>query len=104
LETASRCNIRTVTLVNNNDGLGQCWTLIKAAYGDRPGKWEEMTRFRGVSFARIAEEMGCLGILVERPAEIRGALERALQADRPAVVEIITDPEADPAPPWAPRW
>ncbi len=104
LETASRCDIKTVTVVNNNHGLGQCWALIKSVYGNRPGKWEEMTRFRGASFARIAEEMGCLGILVERPAEIRGALERALQADRPAVVEIITDPEADPAPPWAPRW
>jgi acetolactate synthase-1/2/3 large subunit len=104
LETASRCNIRTVTVVNNNDGLGQCWALIKAAYGDRPGKWEEMTRFRGVSFARIAEEMGCLGIRVESPGEIRGALERALEADRPAIVEIVTDPQADPAPAWAPRW
>jgi acetolactate synthase-1/2/3 large subunit len=104
LETASRCNIRTVTVVNNNDGLGQCWALIKAAYGDRPGKWEEMTRFQGVSFARIAEEMGCFGIRVERPGEIRGALERAMRADRPAVVEIVTDPQADPAPAWAPRW
>ena len=104
LETASRCDIRAVTVVNNNSALGQCRILIKAAYGDQPGKWEEMTRFQGVDFARIAEEMGCLGIRVERPGEIKGALERALQADRPAVVEIITDPQADPAPPWAPRW
>ena len=63
-----------------------------------------MTRFQGVDFAQIAEDMGCLGIRVEKPGEIRGALEKALQADRPAVVEIITDPQADPAPPWAPRW
>jgi len=104
LETASRCGIPTVTVVNNNSGLGQCWALIKAAYGDRPGNWEEMTRFQEVSFARIAEEMGCLGIRVERPGEIRRALERALQADRPAVVEVITDPQADPAPAWSPRW
>jgi acetolactate synthase-1/2/3 large subunit len=104
LETASRCGIKAVTVVNNNSGFGQCWALIKAAYGDRPGRWEEMTRFQEVSFARIAEEMGCLGIRVERPGEIRSALERALQADRPAVVDVITDPQADPAPPWAPRW
>ncbi len=104
LETASRCDIRAVTVVNNNSALGQCRILIKAAYGDQPGKWEEMTRFQEVNFARIAEEMGCFGIRVEKPGEIRGALEQALQADRPAVVEIITDPQADPAPPWAPRW
>jgi len=104
LETASRCDIRTVTVVNNNSALGQCRILIKAAYGYQPGKWEEMTRFQEVNFARIAEEMGCFGIRVEKPGEIRGALEQALQADRPAVVEIITDPQADPAPPWAPRW
>jgi len=103
LETASRCGIRTVTVVNNNGYLRQCWTGIKAAYGDRPGKWEEMTRFREVSFAQIAQDMGCLGLRVERPGEIRAALETALQADRPSVVEVITDPQAGPAAPWAPR-
>ncbi len=103
LETASRCDLRTITVVNNNNCLRQCWTGIKAAYAGRSGGWEEMTRFQEVSLAQIARDMGCLGIRVERPNEIRDALEKALQADRPAVVEVITDPQSGPAPPWSPQ-
>ena len=47
-----------------------------------------------VDFGRIAEEVGALGIRVERPGEIAPALERALAANRPAVVDVATDIEA----------
>ena len=103
LETASRCGLNIVTVVNNNSCLRQCWTGIHAAYAGRTGKWEEMTRFQGVDFAQITRDMGCLGIRVETPGEIRGALEKALQADGPVVVDVATDPQAGPAPPWLPQ-
>ena len=45
-------------------------------------------------FARIAEEMGALGIRVEKPDEIAPALKRALAADRPVVIDVVTDIEA----------
>jgi acetolactate synthase I/II/III large subunit len=102
LETARRCNIKTVTVVNNNHCLGQCLKGVNAAYGDRPGKREELCRFGEVSFARIAQEIGCLGIRVEKPEEIRRALETALAADEPAVVEVITDANCRAADPWSP--
>jgi acetolactate synthase-1/2/3 large subunit len=35
--------------------------------------------------------MGCLGIRVERPGDIQSALEQALAADRPAVVDVVSD-------------
>ena len=38
LETASRCGINTVTVINNNHCLRQCLEGINRAYGDRPGK------------------------------------------------------------------
>ncbi|HBK80958.1 MAG TPA: hypothetical protein DDZ83_15020, partial [Nitrospinae bacterium] len=41
-----------------------------------------------------AEEMGALGIRVERPEEIAPAMEKALGAGRPAVIEVMTEMEA----------
>ena len=38
--------------------------------------------------------MGALGIRVEKPGEIAPALERALAAERPAVIDVVTDIEA----------
>ncbi|MCI0393680.1 MAG: thiamine pyrophosphate-dependent enzyme, partial [Chloroflexi bacterium] len=102
LETARRHNINTMTIINNNGGFGQGIKDIHAVYGDRPGNPEELYRFAPVSFARIAQEMGCLGIRVEHPDEIKGAIRQALAADRPTVVEVITGLQYHAAEPWAP--
>ncbi|MBW1696802.1 MAG: thiamine pyrophosphate-binding protein [Deltaproteobacteria bacterium] len=103
LETAVRCSIRTVTIVNNNDSLGQCLKGVDLAYGDRPGNKDELFCFGSVSFARIAEEMGCCGIRVTQPDQIAGALRDAQCADRPVVVEVVTDPQAKAPEPWTPQ-
>jgi acetolactate synthase-1/2/3 large subunit len=89
-------------VVNNNQGLAQGIPDIHAVYGERPGNPGELYRFGAVSFARIADEMGCLGIRVERPDEIAAALRRALAAERPAVVEVLTGLEYRAPEPWAP--
>ena len=36
LETALRCGIKTVTVVNNNHGFRQCWRGVYRAYGKHP--------------------------------------------------------------------
>lgn len=102
LETAARCGINTVTVVNNNHCLSQCSEGVHEAYGDRPGKKEEVYSFCEVNFARIAQEMGCLGIRVEEPGKISEALKKALEASMPAVVEVVTDPECKAPEPWTP--
>jgi acetolactate synthase I/II/III large subunit len=102
LETARRCGINTVTVVNNNAALGQCAGPIRKMYANRPGRSEDLWSFSPVSFARLAEEMGCLGIRVERPDEIAPAIRRALAADRPAVVEVMTDVNCPAPEPWTP--
>jgi acetolactate synthase I/II/III large subunit len=91
-----------VTVINNNGGLGQGIKDIHAVYGDRPGNPEELYRFEPVNFARLAEELGCWATRVERPGEIKEALQRALAADRPAVVEVITDLYYQAPDPWSP--
>jgi acetolactate synthase I/II/III large subunit len=102
LETASRFGINTVTIINNNGGLAQGIDDIHSVYGGRSGNPGELYRFKPVSFARIAQEMGCLGIRVEDPGEIGGAIRQALAAGQPAVVEVMTGLQYRAPEPWSP--
>lgn len=91
LETAARWEINTVTVINNNHGFGQCWPEIDDAYGGAAGKREDLYRFQEVSFAKIAEDMNCYGVKVERSEDIAPAINKAFDSNLPAVVEVITD-------------
>jgi acetolactate synthase-1/2/3 large subunit len=102
LETANRCGINIVTVINNNQYLRQCVEGINHAYGDRPGNRDEQCKFTGINFAKIAEDMGCVGIRVENPADISTALKKALSLNRPVVVDVVTDPACKAPSPWTP--
>ena len=92
LETAVRFGINTVVLVNNNHSLGQEQRLFNAAYGGtQRGKAHEMWMFKETNFAKVAEGMGCVGIRVEKPGDLRGALEQAFSCGRPAVIDVVSD-------------
>ena len=58
--------------------------------------------FEPVDFTAVANDMGCLGIKVERPQDIAPALAQAQAADRPVLVEVITDPACSAPDPWTP--
>jgi acetolactate synthase-1/2/3 large subunit len=60
-----------------------------------------MWTYRDVDFARIGEEMGALGIRVDRPGDLAKALDQALSAGRPVIVDVHTDIEVV-APPAVP--
>jgi acetolactate synthase-1/2/3 large subunit len=47
-----------------------------------------------MNFAKIAEDIGALGIRVEKPSEIAPALAKAIASKRPAVIDVATDIEA----------
>ena len=95
IETAVRWKLNSVTVVNNNAGGNQSKRGFDRAYG---GKQTEQARelwtYTPVNFAKIAEDMGALGIRVEKPADFPAALERALAANRPAVIDVVTDIDA----------
>ena len=76
LETAARMGINVVALVNTNYSGG---VLEKVAYD------------RSVNLAKVADSMGCRGFRVEKPAEIKAALDKALACGKPALVEVISD-------------
>jgi acetolactate synthase-1/2/3 large subunit len=84
-----------VTVVNNNASGNQSRRGFDRAYGGRQTEQAlELWTYRMVNFARVAEDIGALGIRVEKPAEIAPAIQRALKADRPVIVDVATDIEA----------
>ncbi len=92
IETAVRWNLASITVVNNNSGGNQSKRGFDRAYeGAATERSREMWTFRPVDFARIAEEMGALGIRVDQPADLAPALQQALEADRPVVIDVHTD-------------
>jgi acetolactate synthase-1/2/3 large subunit len=76
METAARTGLNVVMVVNTN-------------YSG--GVLENVNYDRSVNFAKVAEAMGCFGIRVEKPAEIRPALEKALASGKPAIVDVVSD-------------
>ena len=44
-------------------------------------------------YDQMVEALGCHGELVERPAELKPALARAFAAGKPALVNVLTDPQ-----------
>jgi len=82
IDTMVRHNIPALIVVSNNGG----WA----------GKGT-MDAGRDLGFSRydkMAEVFGAYGELVERPKDIRPAMERAVKSGKPAVVNVITDPNA----------
>ncbi len=103
LETAVRYGINAVIVVHNNGGLNQDRRGDEAAYeGREGGNSGELWRFNDTNFAQIAESMGALGIRVTDPNQINSALDQAVSANRPAVVDIVSDGDVAAAAPWGP--
>jgi len=95
VETAARWNINAVTVVNNNGSGNQSKRGFDRVYGgQQTAKARELWTFSKVDFARIAQDMGALGIRVEQASAFPAALAQALVADRPAVIDVVTDIDA----------
>lgn len=93
LDTAARYGLNTITVVNNNAALNQERGLNENIYGGQTAGSDALWRLSDLDFVAIAESMGCLGIRVERPGELGGALEQAIAAKRPTVIDVRTDVE-----------
>jgi pyruvate dehydrogenase (quinone) len=88
---------RLVVLVLNNRDLNQVTWEQRVMVGDP--KLEASQDIPDFPYARYAESIGLRGVRVDRPEQIGPAWEAALSADRPCVVEAVTDPEVPPLPP-----
>jgi acetolactate synthase-1/2/3 large subunit len=95
IETAVRWKINAVTVVNNNGGGNQSKRGFDRVYGGtQTEQARELWTFSKMNFARIAEDMGALGIRVENAQAFPAALAQALAANRPAVIDVVTDIDA----------
>jgi acetolactate synthase-1/2/3 large subunit len=102
LESARRCHIPVVILVNNNSGFGQNLTGVHRIAGDRADRGEALIRFGPTDFTAVARSFGVRGIRVEQPGEIAAALQQALATNGPVVVDVVTALEPRAPEPWAP--
>jgi acetolactate synthase I/II/III large subunit len=95
VETAARWGINAVTVVNNNGGGNQSKRGFDRVYGGKQtDKARELWTFSKMNFARLAEDMGAVGIRVEQASAFPAALAQALSANRPVVIDVVTDIEA----------
>jgi pyruvate dehydrogenase (quinone) len=88
---------RLVVLVLNNRDLNQVTWEHRAMEGEP--KFEASQDLPDVPYARYAELIGLRGIKVDTPDRVGAAWDEALAADRPVVLEAVTDPNIPPLPP-----
>ncbi len=88
---------RLIVLVLHNNDLNQVTWEQRAMAGDP--KFEGSQTLPDFPFARYAELLGLQGIQMHTPDDIVPGWEAALAANRPVVVEAMTDPEVPPLPP-----
>ncbi len=95
VETAVRWSMNAITVINNNGGGNQSKRGFDRAYGgQQTQKARELWTYTQVNFARIAQDIGALGLRVEKASEFAPALARALEAQRPVIIDVVTDIEA----------
>jgi len=88
-DTMSRHGLGVVGVMGNNG----IWALehhpMKFLYGySVAAELRPETRYD-----ELVESLGCDGILVREPGELKPALERAFSSGRPTLVNVLTDPE-----------
>ncbi|WP_371656854.1 MULTISPECIES: thiamine pyrophosphate-requiring protein [unclassified Streptomyces] len=92
-------NPRLVVAVLNNQDLNQVTWEMRAMSG--APQFLPSQELPDVPYADFARSIGLDGVRVEKPGDVEGAWRRALDADRPFVVEFRTDPAVPPIPPHA---
>jgi acetolactate synthase-1/2/3 large subunit len=94
MEVASAVDhdVPVVWIVFNNGKLGLVHELQQYSLG----KNTVSTVFKKVDCAKIAEGLGAQGYTIERPGELSKVLPEALKSGKPAVIDVIIDPDEKP--------
>ncbi|HWP59963.1 MAG TPA: thiamine pyrophosphate-binding protein [Candidatus Acidoferrales bacterium] len=87
LATAVEHGIGVVVIVARNE----CYGQAKAAQARRYGGRHIGVDHPFPNFAEVARSLGAHGERVESPADIRGAVRRALDSPQPALVEVLVE-------------
>jgi acetolactate synthase-1/2/3 large subunit len=88
-DTLARHGVNVVGVMGNNG----IWALEKHPMEFLYDGWSVAADLRPETrYDQVVEALGGHGELVREPGELRGALERAFSAGRPALVNVLTDP------------
>ncbi|HEY3993082.1 MAG TPA: acetolactate synthase [Ktedonobacteraceae bacterium] len=88
-ESMVRQKLPIVAIIGNDGAWGQIKHPQKAMVGHATAA--ELSP--GIRYDKMVEALGGYGELVERPADIRPALERAFASGLPACVNVLLDPD-----------
>lgn len=89
---------RFVVCVFNNRELAEVTWEQRESEGEP--RFRDSQELPDFPFAGYAELLGLTGIRVDDPGLLGDAWERAFAADRPVVIEVLTDPEVPLLPPF----
>jgi pyruvate dehydrogenase (quinone) len=88
---------RLVVMVLNNRDLNEVTWEERALTGDP--KFEGSQNLPDVRYSKFAQLIGLNGLFVSEPDQLAGAWSSALAADKPTVLEVMSDPNVPPLPP-----
>ena len=88
---------RLVVMVLNNSDLNMVTWEQRGTAGDP--KFEPSQNLPPFDYAAFARQLGLGGLRIDDPAAIGPAWDQALAADRPMVLEMVTDANVPPVPP-----
>ncbi len=83
-----------VLVLHNNDLNQVSWEMRQV--GDP--RWDTAQLVEDADYAQFAEGLGLRGIRVEDPSEVEKAWDEAFSADRPVVLDVLTDKNVPPLP------
>ena len=89
LLTVTQYDLPLKIVVFNNGALGMVKLEMEVA-----GLPDWQTDNKNPNFAKVAEAIGLMGVRIEDPADIRSGLQRALESSGPALIDVVTDPNA----------
>jgi acetolactate synthase-1/2/3 large subunit len=85
-DTAVRFNLPIVGIIGNDQAWGQMLRPQIASFGESR---VVATELRPTRYDKVVEALGGYGELVEKPADIRPALERAFASGKPACINVM---------------
>ncbi|HXG17850.1 MAG TPA: thiamine pyrophosphate-binding protein [Methylomirabilota bacterium] len=92
MDTAIRHKLNIVVVVSNNAGFTSRQTGRMSAGNIGPTNIGRELGYQ--RYDKMVEALGGYGEFVEKPDDIRPAIERAFASGKPALVNVCTDPEA----------
>jgi pyruvate dehydrogenase (quinone) len=98
LLTLTQYNLPIKLVVFDNSALGMVKLEMETA-----GMPDYQTDLKNPNFAKVAEAIGMMGVRIENPADLASGFKKALEHKGPALIDVVTDPNALSIPSHADR-